>query len=226
MKRKFILSLTIVLASCFFAQAQNKTSAALQQAAQKTEYTAQDYENMLAKLKGGDANIDYKALRMAFTKTKNYYYDGANRDEQNKFYKPFGEKNYEEALKQAEKFLGKNYVDVDTHYVAYRAATELKDVAKAEFHKSVLLGLLNSIKNGNDGSSEKNPFFVISLGEEYALMRFTGYHHISQRLQHRDGHTFDVFEAVNTKSNEKATLYFNIDIVWAAEKLSFRQIKF
>lgn len=223
MNLKLILSLAFVLSMNFSVQAQDKTEAVSNAkpspANNKLEekYTAQDYEVLLGKLNGGDTNIDFTTLRMAFTKTKNYSYHGAEKSEQGKFLQPFNNKNYREALKQAEKFLADNFVDANAHFVAHSAAKELKDDKKADFHKAVLLGLLNSIKNGNDGLSAEKPFQVITIDEEYAMMRFLGYKFSSQSLQNANGHQFDVFTATNTKTNEEVKLYFNIDVVWKAE---------
>ncbi len=225
---KFILITLFALMLNFAVQAQEKTGAKLsgeqtkEETKKSVEPTAKDYADLVAKLKGGDTNVDYMKLRMAFTKTDEYSFHGPDKTEREKFLKPFGDKKYKDALKQVEKYLEKNYVDANAHYVAYNSAKELKDDAKAEFYKSVLLGLLNSIKNGNDGLSAETPFFVISIDEEYTLMKFLGFQHSSQSLQHKDGHTFDVFEIKDTKTSKDGKIYFNIDVVWAAETNLFK----
>lgn len=220
MKLKTIFTIFVVLLLVFAGQAQD-TPKPEQPKREAAKYTTKDYEDLLAKLKGGDTNIDFKALRLAFAETKEYSYHGPEKAEREKFFKPFNDKNYKDALKQAEKYLEKNYVDLNAHYVAYNSAKELKDDKKAEFYKAITLGLLNSIKNGNDGLSAKTPFYVITIDEEYTMMRFLGYQFNTQSLQHTDGHSFDVFTVTNTKNNEKTTLYFNIDVVWAAETKLF-----
>jgi len=220
MKLKIIFTVSFALLLTFAGQAQENSKPEQIKPAE-TKLTAKDYETLLAKLKGGDANIDFKALRMAFTETEEYSYRGPDKAEREQFYKPFNDKKYKEALKQAEKYLEKNYVDANAHYVAYNSAKELKDDKKAEFYKAVLLGLLNSIKSGNDGLSEKSPFYVITVDVEYTLMKFLGYQFGSQSLKHIDGHSFDVFSVTNTKTGDKTTLYFNIDVVWAAETKLF-----
>ena len=190
----------------------------------KTEqtYTAQDYADQLAKLKGGDTNIDYTALRMGFVETEDYSYSGTDKAELEKMYKPYNDKKYKDALKQAEKILEKNYVEANAHYVAYNSATELKDEKKAEFHKAVLLGLLSSIKNGNDGLSAEKPFKVITIDEEYTMLRFLGYQRGGQALQNFGGHQFDVLTATNAKTSQQVKFYFNIDVVWKAETDIFK----
>jgi hypothetical protein len=224
MKLKFILLLLFVFSANFTTRAQDaqatptpKSEPITQNAKTEQKYTAQDYADLVAKLKGGDTGIDFTALRMAFTKTEEYSYGGTDKAEKEKMLKPFNDKKYKEALKQAEKILEKNYTEANAHFVAYNAAKELKDEKKAEFHKAVLLGLLSSIKNGNDGLSAEKPFKVITIDEEYTLMRFLGYQVGGQGLQNVGGHQFDVLDATNAKTSEKAKFYFNIDIVWKAE---------
>ena len=216
MKIKTLFTVLFVLTLTFAGLAQEKPVTE-KPAETSAKYTAKDYQELVAKLKGGDVNVDYKALRLAFTETEEYSYSGPDKTEQAKFLKPFGDKKYKDALKQAESFMEKNYVDANAHYVAYNSARELKDDKKAEFHKAVLLGLLNSIKSGNDGLSEKTPFYVITINEEYTLLTFLGYQRGSQSLRHSDGHTFDVLNATETKTGKKVEFFFNIDVVWAAE---------
>ena len=179
------------------------------------------YAGMLAALKGGDTNVDYKALRMAFAETENYSFHGTDKQEAAKMFKPLGEKNYKEALKLAEKMLEANYVEPNAHYVAYLANTELKDEKKAAFHKAVLLGLINSIKDGKDGKTAKTAFFPITIDEEYTLLRFLGYRVEAQSLQSNEGHQFDVMSVADSKTGEKAKFYFNLDVIWAAETKLF-----
>jgi hypothetical protein len=218
MKLKIFLTVFCTLFLTFAGLAQEPVKPPVQT---ETKFTAKDYQDLAAKLKAGDTNVDYKSLRMAFAETEEYSYSGPDKAEREKYFKPFNDKKYKEALKQAEKFLEKNYVDANAHYVVYNSAKELKDDKKAEFHKTVLLGLLNSIKSGNDGLSEKTPFYVITIDEEYTLLNFLGYQRGGQALRHSEGHTFDVLTATNSKTGEKVTLFFNIDVVWAAEMKIF-----
>lgn len=215
MKLKSIL----ILAACLLMLATGVS-------AQKEEKKANEknsgaYEELLKKLKGGDTSVDFKALRMEFTKTDAYSFHGTDKEAVGKMMKPLGEKNYKEAMKQAEKVLEKNYVDANAHYVYYTAAKELKDEKNAEFHKAVLVGLLNAIKDGQDGFTTKTAFMPITIDEEYTLLKFLGYKIESQSLQSADGHQFDVLSAVNSKSGEKTKFYFNIDIIWKAENSLF-----
>lgn len=218
MRIKIILITVFLLLLVFDGQTQenNKT-----EESKKTlsDLTAKDYEELLAKLKGGDTDIDYKSLRMAYTKTPQYSYKKAYKDERIKFYQPFNDMKYKEAFKQVEKFLEKYPLEIDGYYYAYNSAKEIGDEKKAKFYKAILLGLLNSIQDGKDGLSEESAFEVISIIEESNMIRFSGYKVNSKReTYYSNGHTFDKFSVMNRTTGEIATLYFNIDIFAEAEK--------
>ena len=224
----FSLLLLSFLTLSFGVKAQNKpnekpkTEESKQQNSQTAEkFTAKDYEELVAKLKKGDTGVDFRKLRMAFTETKEYSYDGFNREEKAKIFKPLQEKNYKEALKAAEKILDKNYTEINAHYVAAVANQELKNTEKFEFHKKIYLGLINSIMRGYDGKSAKTSFEVITIDEEYSVINALGYQRGSQALVKQDGSTYDVLTVTNPKNNETLKIYFNIDVVWKAETKLF-----
>ena len=214
LKNKFLMLALCFLTLTFSVAAQNNTTGDKAKA-QST------YNDLLAKLKGGDTKIDYKALRTSFAEINEYNYDGISKEEREKMFKPFNEKNYKDALKEINKIAEKNYVDANVHYVAYQANKELKDDKNAEFHKAVLIGLLSSIQNGNDGKTAKTAFLPINISEEYNLINFLGLKFESQGTTVEDGHHFDAMSVVNPKTNDKTKLYFNIDKIWEAETKLF-----
>jgi len=75
-----------------------------------------------------------------------------------------------------------------------------------------LQGLLDSITHSGDGRSFENAYEVIAVHEEYVILRFMGLMPSKQSESEKNGHSYDILEAVNPKTNEKITLYFNIDI--------------
>ena len=218
MKTKITLLAVLLLIMVFVAQSQenNKTQETMKTL---SDLTAKDYEDLLAKLKGGDTNIDFKTFRMAYTKTSQYNYKKFEKEGRIKFYQPFNDKNYKEAFKQVEKFIEKYPIEIDGYYYAYKSVKELGDENKAKFYKAILLGLLNSIQDGKDGLSEESAFEVISISEEENMIRFSGYSINSKRETYdSNGHTFDKFSVINKNTGEIITIYFNIDIFTAAEK--------
>jgi len=167
------------------------------------------YDDLVAKLEAGDKNVNFKDLRLAYADSTG----GPDTDPQKKaMMVALNSKNFEEALKNADIVLAGDYADMDAHFVEYVANRELHNADRSDFHKFVLQGLLNSITGSGDGKSFETAFQVIEVHEEYVLLRFMGLMPSKQSFAKKNGHSFDVLEAVNPKSNEKVTLYFNIDI--------------
>jgi hypothetical protein len=181
----------------------------------------QTYEEMLSKLKAGETTTDFKAFRLAFTRTKQYGPYGGDRDGRKLMNAALSQKNFKEALKKAEEQLKDDYTDMEAHIVASIANKELGNSAKADFHRELYLGLVNSIISGGDGKTAKTAYVVITTNEEYVVLRALGLAPGSQSLVKEEGHTFDVFAAIDQKTKAESKVYFNIDIPWKAENDMF-----
>lgn len=179
------------------------------------------YADLLAKVKGGDTSVDYKAFRIAFSETDDAGPYGSDRDMKKAMYAAINKKEYKDAIKAADEILKSAFVNADAHAVESIAYRELGDAEKAAFHKAVYLGLINSIIAGSDGKTTGTAFVVISTEEEYSAMRALGYSVSSQALVREGDHTFDVLSGTDQKTNSPVKIYFNIDIVWAAETKMF-----
>lgn len=167
------------------------------------------YNEIVAKLKAGDKSVDFKELRVAYAETT----QTVDTDPQKKaMTAALNAKKYDEAIKNADAVLSADYADMDAHFGEYIAYRELQKNGQANFHKLVLKGLLDSITKSADGKTFETAFQVIEVHEEYVLLRFMGLMPSKQSTSEKNGHSFDVLEAVNPRTNEKVTLYFNIDI--------------
>lgn len=195
-----------------------------QEPAKKADGTSNkaSYDELLKKLKGGDTSIDFKALRMSYTETKDYSSYGIDAQERSNMFRLLNEKNYKEAIKAAEKILKTNYVEMNSHMVMAIGHRELGDTKKFDFHKAVYSGLIDSIISGVDGKTPKTAFVVLSVPEEYAILQALEYKRGSQALFTEDGHKFDVLTVTSPKTNETLKLYFNIDIVWKGYEKMFK----
>lgn len=176
------------------------------------ESTGADYDQFVSKLKAGDTKIDYKAMRVAFTESKGFSSFGGGTDYE--LFKLLGDKKYKNAIKATDEILKTNYVDIDAHMVCAIAYGETGDKAKADFHKAVYFGLINSIIGGADGRTAKTAYVVLSIGEENAVMRALGLMKGDQALLEEDGHKFDLIGVTNVKTKEASKIYFNIDLLW------------
>ena len=172
--------------------------------------------------KGGE--VDFTKLRQAFYESADY-----NPDAPMLTYRPlYGaltQTNYAEAIKIAQSVLEKNFVEVNAHIVAHVAYRESGDTERAQFHKYVADGLLNSIKSTGDGKSVDTAFNVISINEEYGLLRSIGLTPIHQALIANKGHSFDALTVVDPKTNQQSLVYFNVDkpFKWRRENKSKSQ---
>jgi Domain of unknown function (DUF4919) len=167
------------------------------------------YEKALQQLKSGDLKIDFKALRINCAASK--YECEADSDEIKRLFSLLNDKKFEQALKKVDQLLERVFVDAEVHYIAFIANSESGNKEKAEFHKAVIRGLLDSIQENKHGQSEEDAFVVINVHEEYTFLRFSHMQVTKQSLGHKDGHSYDILVCQDDKGHE-VTAYFNIDI--------------
>lgn len=170
-----------------------------------------NYEKALQQLKSGDLKIDFKALRINCAASK--YECEADSDEIKQLFSLLNDKKYDQTLKKANQLLEKVFVDAELHYIAFIANSESGNKEKAEFHKAVIRGILDSIQENKHGQSEEDAFVVINVHEEYTFLRFSHMQVTKQSLGHKDGHTYDIMtcQDMSNKGHE-VTAYFNVDI--------------
>jgi len=171
---------------------------------------ADKFSALLARLTQGDITVDFVELRRAFADSP-LYTDGSDPDERKAMFNALNKKEFDQALAHARKILEENYLDIDAHQVAYVAQRELHAPAEAEFHKRIALGLIQAIFKTGDGKSTETAWEVLSTHEEYVVLRALGLRPGSQALLQSGRHSYDKLDAIDGKSGEKVTLYFNID---------------
>lgn len=170
-----------------------------------------NYEKALEQLKSGDLKIDFKALRLNCAASK--YECQADPDDIKLLSSLLKDKKFDQALKKVNQLLEKVFVDAELHYIAFTANSESGNKEKAEFHKAVIRGLLDSIQENKRGRSEEDAFVVINVHEEYTFLRFSSMQVTKQSLSHKDGHTYDIMVCKNMSDNgREVTAYFNVDV--------------
>jgi Domain of unknown function (DUF4919) len=169
------------------------------------------YEKALQQLKSGDLKIDFKTLRVNCAASK--YECQADPDDIERLFSLLSNKKFDQTLKKVNQALERVFVDVELHYIAFKANSESGNKDKAEFHKGVIRGLLDSIQENKHGKSEEDAFVVINVHEEYTFLQFSNMQVTKQSLSHKDGHTYDtmVCKDMSDKGGE-VTAYFNVDI--------------
>jgi Domain of unknown function (DUF4919) len=170
-----------------------------------------NYEKALQNLKSGDLKIDFKALRLDCAASK--YECQADPDDIKALFSLLNDKKFDQALTKVNQSLEKVFVDAELHYIAFIANSESGNKEKAEFHKTVIRGLLDSIQEKKRGQSEEDAFMVINVHEEYTFLRFSNMQVTKQSLSLKDGHSYDILVCKDQSNNgREVTAYFNIDI--------------
>lgn len=176
-----------------------------------------EYANLLSALKAGNTNIDYGRLRMSYVESPERKKAKDTSADEKAMSQALQDRDFPSALKQADAVLENEYVNLDAHFVAYIANREMGDSVKAEFHKAVFRGLIDSIRNSGDGKSPEKAWVIISVHEEYVMLRVMGLRPSGQSLVMDKGHAYDVMKAKDEDGKEE-TFYFNTDIPMKDEK--------
>jgi hypothetical protein len=172
---------------------------------------AQSYDDLVAKARGGAANPDFKAMRIAFTGTKQFT-SGVDPKLRAKLADSLKAKKLDEVAKTAQEILNTDFVNPNVHLIAARVYQSLKDEKKAQFHTNVFIGLVNSIINEGNGESTKTAYHVISEDEATAVLAALELRRTSETAVEEGGHKYSVVTAADA-TNATTKVYFNIDKV-------------
>lgn len=170
------------------------------------------YEIIALKLKAGDTKIDFRALRVAYADSKEALAAGSSHLTRRAMNTALLNRQFDETIRIGLDILKNVYISPDTHAALSRAYSEIGDRQKAEFHKTVYLGLVNSIIASGDGKSPETAYNVVTTEEEYAVMRALGLSVWSQEIVWHGGRWYETLSATNTKTNQTVKIWFNIDI--------------
>jgi hypothetical protein len=216
MKSRWNLLLVVVVLSALASLAQEEKKPAPAPEAKPAQQTEppqpSEYATLLAKVKAGDFAIDFQRLRFSYMESPERKTAKDTSDEKKQMWQAFNAKDYKKAIENAETVIAQEFVDMDGHYVQAASYRELQDVEKAELQRKIFIGLLDSIRNSGNGKSLDSAYVVINTHEEYVILGVMGLRPHKQSLVQKDGHSYDVLEAVDQKTKQSVTLYFNVDI--------------
>jgi hypothetical protein len=173
------------------------------------------WESLLAMAQRGDPKLDFTALRMASAArlAKSVAPDPELRK---KMFAALHQDQWAVVIETGNQVLAQNYLDIDAHmFVAY-AYEKSHEPEKAALHRTMGNGLMKSILASGNGRTLETAFVVISVEEEYAVLRHYRLASGTQELVTAKGHSYDVLTA-QTDTHEEATVYFNIDKIVAIE---------
>jgi len=168
------------------------------------------YEELAAKVRAGDLEIDWQALRVAAAIGEVGDASAAVPAIQSGF-SALNQGQFQDSLKIGRAIEEHNVADAGAHYLAWRSLVGLGRQDEAEKERLLTAALLDSITNSGDGKSAKTAWFATTIGETYLYMGAV----LNVELQdHRtamqDGHYYDVV-VVKDKDGKQSILWFNAD---------------
>ncbi len=170
--------------------------------------TGPTYEEMVGRLKQGDLSVDFTDLRMKYAASPQYEPEEGS-EEVGKMYQALNKNDFQGALDIANSVLEKQYVNIDAHMVASAAYAGLNNDALSKLHHDIATGLLRSILGSGNGARVETAYKVISVAEEYALMRAMGWRPQKQSYLPQGARSYDKMEMLDTKDNSTLTVYFD-----------------
>jgi hypothetical protein len=179
------------------------------------------YQVLLAKAVASDPTAtDWGALRYAYAGRPGYAPD-AGAEAETKMLTDFNKRDCQAALADAHAINAGNFVEPDAHLLAAICEDQLGHAEAAARELGVGMGLITSIEASGDGSSAAKAMEVISVSEEYSVMRVKSRQVTRQALVTDGGHNYDVLTTVGDKGDAQ-TYYFRIDRVLAAEAAALK----
>jgi len=173
---------------------------------------AASYDELVARAKAGNADVDYLALRNAYAQSPGYDPYGTKlHDPRGEMRDAYGRGDCAAVIAKAESILAQNFVDAEAHLAASLCHGKLGDADAGRRERAHARGLIDSILSSGDGKNEKSAFVVIQIAEEYTVLKVLGLRPVTQALIHADGHSYDRFETKSTETGQQGGLFFNID---------------
>jgi len=211
--KSVVLFLTVTV-SAFTGLAQTQPATpALPEASQATKQEQpSDYASLLARVKSGDLTIDFKHLRFSWIDSPERHKAKDTDEEKKTMFVALNSKDYKNVIKNGDVVLEQEFVDMDAHFAEFIAYRELQDKPKADFHQAVFAALLRSITGNGDGKSTKTAYAVISVHEEYVVLRTMGLQPSKQSVLNENGHSYDRLETQSRETGATVVVYFNVDI--------------
>lgn len=188
---------------------------------------ADEYEKtcseILNKVKNGETDVDYAALRQNCGRTSWYVQRKQTKIDKirKEMYAAADVKNYAEVKKLAKSILDINYLNMTAHRMLSWASEALGDSVESKRHLDIELGLLRSIGQSGSGKNCKEGKIVIDVEEEYFVMQIMGWKLKRQQTVSDGDITCDLMEVIDSDGNERRE-YFNVNIVFENYRRNYK----
>lgn len=161
--------------------------------------------------------------RLAYAASAEYNpYESKSRDFRKSADTFLAKDDFAQAIAEAKKGLAVSKYNIELLIIlasAYRAAG---DMPHADQTRAQWMSLMDSILRSGDGRDFASAFKVISVDEEYSVIRILKLEVLGQTLIEHEGSEFDAMQVKDPKSGNELTLYFNIDLPkqWLSKQFS------
>ena len=152
-------------------------------------------------------------LRLGYAASKDYDpYNPAVADAEKKCSDLMKRKSFAAAVEEAERGLRGDKYNIDLLIAKAAALRALGKTAQAEEVRQQWMALMDSILVSGDGKDFATAFRVISVDEEYSVLRLMRIERVTQALVEHDSSQFDVLSVKDPEAGKEFQLYFNIDL--------------
>lgn len=188
---------------------------------------ADEYEKtcseILNKVKKGETDVDYAALRQNCGRTSWYVQRKQTKIDKirKEMYAAANVGKHAEVKKLAQSILDLNYLNMSAHKMLSWSFKALGDSVESKRHLDIELGLLRSIGQSGSGKNCKEGKVVIDVEEEYFVMQIMGWKLKRQQTVSDGDITCDLMEVVDSDGNERRE-YFNVNIVFENYRRSYK----
>lgn len=171
---------------------------------------ATGYEELAAKVKSGDLNIDWRAFRL----------DAALGEVSQGFdWRPVHDQvvddldagRYEKALTESQTVIDHNMAFGEGHLLAMTVLQKMGKANEASKEEAILNAIGNSIMESGDGSSAATAWFTVMPSETmFFLTEALGAEIKDHELVHVNGHAYDKLTVLD-RQKKKRVVWFNTD---------------
>jgi hypothetical protein len=180
------------------------------------------YDDLLDAALQDPASADFQALRTAYAQSKEYAPYVHDTGHLEALRAALHGDDLPAALDAIEGLLDHNYLDIEAHMAADYIYTRLDDEENSVYHRTFARGLIDAILATGSGRDFATAFAVLSVTEEYTVLRVLGFRPAGQRLVQHEEHWFDILAAQHPSREEPFEVYFNIDLPrhWLQDRLA------
>lgn len=183
-------------------------------AAEKDDIT---YRTLVQRVKSGDFSIDFRALRVACIKSSQCE-PRSTADDLGVLNKAMADRRFQAAADLAERLIDEGFANMEVHADCVGIYKELNQPEKAQFHLSVVTGMLRSIMSSGDGRTKEAAYEVICTREEYMALSAQGLPYVGSKVvgvsQITNGsHRYSRWEVLSPKTGQTVIVFFQTDLV-------------